>query len=241
MNLRTQNITGVEALMRWNHPVLGPISPAQFIPIAEETGLIDGMGKWALETACADARHWQQRGLPPVQVSVNLSARQLNNPALVPDIADILASTGLDAALLELEITESAMIQNPNHAAALFQELRDIGLQLAIDDFGTGYSSLSYLKRFPLSTVKIDRSFTKDVASDPDAAALSTAIISLAHGLRMKVVAEGVETSEQLTYLRTHDCDEIQGYLLCKPIPAEAVGEFMASHLRNLFASVRAA
>ncbi|HUG26082.1 bifunctional diguanylate cyclase/phosphodiesterase [Piscinibacter sp.] len=235
MDLRTQRIVGVEALMRWRHPVLGMVSPAQFIPIAEETGLIVAMGKWALQTACAEAVGWQARGLPPVQMSVNLSPRQLNSPTLIGDIAQILASTRLDPALLELEITEGLMMQNPEHAAALFQQVRDMGVGLAIDDFGTGYSSLSYLKRFPLTTVKIDRSFVNDLPQDADAQALTTGIVTLAHGLRMKVVAEGVETAAQLDYLRANGCDEIQGYHLCRPVASEDVCKFMARHLRNAF------
>src|SRR5205814_4081207 len=220
MDLRTRRIAGVEALMRWNHPVLGMVSPAQFIPIAEETGLIVSMGKWALETACAEARDWQRRGLPSVQMSVNLSPRQLSSPTLIADIDEALSRSGLNPELLELEITESAVMKNPEQAAALLQEIRDRGVGLAIDDFGTGYSSLSYLKRFPLTTVKIDRSFVHDLSHDHDAQALSDGIVTLAHGLRMKVVAEGVETAEQLEYLQAHGCDEIQGYWLCKPVPA---------------------
>ena len=241
MDLHTQRITGVEALMRWRHPVLGNVSPAQFIPIAEEAGLIEAMGKWALEVACADARQWQQRGLPPMQMSVNLSARQLNSSTLLADIAAVLEASGIDPALLELEITESAMMQNPTHAATLLQEVRDLGVQLAIDDFGTGYSSLSYLKRFPLSTVKIDRSFVNDVTHNDSAAALINGIIGLAHGMGMNVVAEGVETAEQLAYLCSHDCDQIQGYFLCKPMAAEAVFEFMTRHLNDLSAPMIAA
>jgi diguanylate cyclase (GGDEF)-like protein len=241
MDLRTQRIVGVEALMRWRHPVLGMVSPGQFIPIAEETGLIESMGRWALEVACRDARSWQERGLPPVQVAVNLSTRQLNSPTLLADIAAVLQASRLDATLLELEITESAMMKNPEYAATLLQQVRALGVGLAIDDFGTGYSSLSYLKRFPLSTVKIDRSFVHDLSQDEDAQALTDGIITLAHGLRMKVVAEGVETADQLDALKSRGCDEIQGYWLCKPLPAEEVCKFMARHLRNQFASPVAA
>jgi diguanylate cyclase (GGDEF)-like protein len=241
MDLRSQRIVGVEALMRWRHPVLGMVSPAQFIPIAEETGLIEPMGRWALEAACRDARSWQDRGLPPVQVAVNLSTRQLASPTLLPDVAAVLQASRLDPQQLELEITESAMMKNPEHAATLLQQVRQLGVGLAIDDFGTGYSSLSYLKRFPLSTVKIDRSFVNDLSQDKDAQALTDGIITLAHGLRMKVVAEGVETAGQLDYLRARGCDEIQGYWLCKPLPAEEVCKFMARHLRNQFASPVAA
>jgi diguanylate cyclase (GGDEF)-like protein len=237
MDLRTRVITGVEALMRWRHPVLGLVAPDQFIPIAEETGLIEAMGRWALERACTDARAWQRYGLPPMQMSVNLSTRQLNGARLIADITEILDATGLDPSLLELEITESSMMRNPDHASALLHQLRAKGVTLAIDDFGTGYSSLSYLKRFPLSTVKIDRSFIKDLSHDRDAQALTDAIITLAHGLRMRVVAEGVETAEQLACLQERGCDEMQGYWLCKPIPADDVREFIARSLRKLFVS----
>jgi len=174
-------------------------------------------------------------------MSVNLSPRQLNSATLLDDITDVLRSTGMDPELLELEITESAMMRNPDHAASLLRQIRDLGVRLSIDDFGTGYSSLSYLKRFPLSTVKVDRSFVKDLSQDRDAQALTAGIVSLAHGLRMKVVAEGVETAEQLAWLRSHDCDEIQGFLLCKPIAADDAHDFIARHLRTLFVSTAAA
>jgi diguanylate cyclase (GGDEF)-like protein len=235
MNLQSQHISGVEALMRWHHPLLGTISPTQFIPIAEETGLIVSMGKWALEQACADSRSWQQFGLPAVLVSVNLSPRQFESRTLIADIRAALEASGLEPALLELEITEGAVMANPDHATKLLRTIRDMGIGLAIDDFGTGYSSLSYLKHFPLSTVKIDRSFINDLTRDADARALIDGIITLAHGLRMKVVAEGIETMAQLDYLRSHECDEAQGYWLCKPVTCDEVRDFMARHLRNQF------
>jgi EAL domain-containing protein (putative c-di-GMP-specific phosphodiesterase class I) len=222
--------------MRWHHPLLGTISPTQFIPIAEETGLIVSMGKWALEQACADSRSWQQSGLPAVLVSVNLSPRQFESRTLIADIRAALEASGLEPALLELEITEGAVMANPEHATKLLRTIRDMGIGLAIDDFGTGYSSLSYLKHFPLSTVKIDRSFINDLTRDADARALIDGIITLAHGLRMKVVAEGIETMAQLDYLRSHECDEAQGYWLCKPVTCDEVRDFMARHLRNQFA-----
>jgi EAL domain-containing protein (putative c-di-GMP-specific phosphodiesterase class I) len=233
LDLRTRQVTGVEALMRWRHPVLGLVSPAQFIPLAEDIGLIEQFGRWALEVACRDACRWRDEG-HPVQVSVNLSPRQLNRPQLATEVAQVLVDAKLDASLLELEITESGVMHNPNRAAALLQELRQLGVSLAIDDFGTGYSSLSYLQRFPLSVLKIDRSFIKDLPGDEDAASLTAGIIGLAHRLRMKVVAEGVETVEQLAYLRSNACDEIQGYYLSKPIAAEDISRFLAVDLRNL-------
>ena len=236
MNLQTERIVGVEALMRWHHPVLGMIPPVQFIPIAEEIGLIVSLGKWSLEQACADSRAWQKAGLPKVLVSVNLSPRQFESRTLVADIRAVLEASGLEPSLLELEITEGAVMANPEHAAELLRMIREMGVGLAIDDFGTGYSSLSYLKHFPLSTVKIDRSFINDLSQDADARALIDGIITLAHGLRMKVVAEGIETTAQLDYLRSRGCDEAQGYWLCKPVPADEARKFMAQHLRNQFA-----
>jgi diguanylate cyclase (GGDEF)-like protein len=233
LDLATGRIAGAEALMRWRHPSLGLISPLQFIPIAEDTGLIESFGHWAIEVACRDARKWQDQGRP-VQVSVNLSARQLDRPRLADEVARVLAGAQLDPGQLELEITESAVMRNPTQAAARLQELRDLGVSLAIDDFGTGYSSLSYLRTFPLGTLKIDRSFIKDLATDQDAAALTAGIIGLAHRLRMKVVAEGVETLEQLSYLRANGCDEFQGYYLSKPISADEMSRFLESDLRNL-------
>lgn len=233
LDLRTKQITGVEALMRWRHPKLGLISPVEFIPLAEETGLIEEFGRWALEVACSDARRWSEAG-HTIQVSVNLSARQLNGRHLAREVGEILAATGLPPAQLELEITESAVMQDPRRAAALLEEIRALGVSLAIDDFGTGYSSLSYLQKFPFSTLKIDRSFMKDLHIANGAAELAAGIIALAHRLRMKVVAEGVETVEQLAYLRAHLCDEIQGYFLSHPIPADELARFLTRDLRNL-------
>jgi diguanylate cyclase (GGDEF)-like protein len=240
MELKTGRITGVEALMRWRHPTLGMVSPAQFIPIAEDSGLIETMGHWALEVACRDARRWQDEG-HPVQVSVNLSARQLNRPALVAEVQQVLAGQGLEASWLELEITESGVMRNPARAAAQLRELRELGVSLAIDDFGTGYSSLSYLQRFPLSTLKIDRSFIKDLPGDEDAAGLTAGIVALAHRLRMTVVAEGVETVEQLGFLRASQCDQIQGYFLSKPISADEISQFLGRDVRHLVSPAAAA
>ena len=233
LNLATGQVTGVEALMRWRHPSLGLVSPLQFIPVAEDTGLIDSFGHWALQVACRDARTWQDQG-HPVQVSVNLAARQLDRPRLAEEVAGVIADAGLAPAQLELEITESGVMRNPAQAALRLRELRDLGVSLAIDDFGTGYSSLSYLRTFPLSTLKIDRSFIKDLPADEDAANLTAGIIALAHRLRMKVVAEGVETLEQMSYLSAHRCDEVQGYYLSKPIAADEMSRFLERDLRHL-------
>lgn len=232
LDLTTGKVTGAEALMRWRHPTMGLVSPLQFIPIAEDIGLIDSMGHWALEVACRDARAWVDQG-HPIQVSVNLSARQLNRPLLAQEVAKVVATSGLLPAQLELEITESSVMHNPAQAAIRLRELRHLGVSLAIDDFGTGHSSLSYLRNFPLSTLKIDRSFIKDLSIDEDSSALTAGIIALGRSLRMKVVAEGVETMEQLSYLRVRGCDEIQGYYLSEPISAAEMSRFLERDLRD--------
>ena len=232
LDLATGRITGVEALMRWRHPSMGLVSPLQFIPIAEDIGLIDEFGHWALQVACRDARKWRDQG-HPVQVSVNLSARQLDRLRLADEVAKVIADAGLLPAQVELEVTESCVMHNPVQAALRLRELRDLGVSLAIDDFGTGYSSLSYLRTFPLGTLKIDRAFIKDLPADEDAAALTAGIIALAHRLRMKVVAEGVETLEQLGYLRANCCDEVQGYYISMPITADEMDRFLERDLRN--------
>ncbi|NRF71802.1 EAL domain-containing protein [Aquincola sp. S2] len=241
LDLKTQRIVGVEALMRWRHPTLGMISPAQFIPIAEETGLIEAMGQWALRQACSDAVAWRRQGLPALQMSVNLSPRQLGSRTLISEIATILDESGLEPELLELEITEGAVMKNAEQAVTVLETIRGMGIGLAIDDFGTGYSSLSYLRRFPLSTVKIDRSFIHDLSEDTDAQALTDSIITLAHGLRMQVVAEGVETMTQLDHLRSRGCDVIQGYLLSRPLPAEELCRFVGGYLHHQIAAPIAA
>jgi diguanylate cyclase (GGDEF)-like protein/PAS domain S-box-containing protein len=212
-------ITGMEALVRWQHPTKGLIPPMQFIPLAEETGLIVPIGEWVLKTACARNKSWQEQGLPPLRIAVNLSARQFAHENLLQDVSRVLDETGLNPAALEFEITESMVMHNPEHAVNLLTRLKAMGIHLAIDDFGTGYSSLSYLKRFPLDSVKIDRSFIRDLPGDADDAAITRAIIAMAHSLRLEVIAEGVETEEQLHFLRDHGCDEMQGYYFSEPVP----------------------
>ena len=219
IEMQSGRITGMEALVRWQPPGKPLVPPAQFIPLAEETGLIVPIGEWVLKTACARNKYWQDRGLPPLRVAVNLSPRQFAHEQLLQDVARILAETGLDPATLEFEITESMVMHNPQHAVKLLNELKAMGIHLSIDDFGTGYSSLSYLKRFPIDSVKIDRSFIRDIPDDPDDAAITQAIIAMAHGLRLTVIAEGVETTGQVRFLRDHGCDEIQGYYFSKPLP----------------------
>jgi EAL domain-containing protein (putative c-di-GMP-specific phosphodiesterase class I) len=219
VDIRSGRIIGMEALVRWQHPTKGQIPPMQFIPLAEETGLIVPIGEWVLRTACAQNKSWQEQGLPPLCIAVNLSARQFTHKNLLQDVARVLNETGLDAAFLELEITESMVMHNPEHAIELLNKMKAMGISISIDDFGTGYSSLSYLKRFPIDSVKIDRSFIKDLPMDGDDAAITRAIIAMAHGLKLKVIAEGAETGEQLSFLRAHKCDEMQGYYFSKPLP----------------------
>jgi len=220
MAVKENRVVGVEALIRWNSPELGFVSPAQFIPLAEETGLIVPIGEWVLTTACLQAKAWQNQGMQPLRMSVNLSPRQFRQKDLVEMIAGVLEKTGLDASLLELEITEGMIMHRADHAVALLERLHQLGVRLSVDDFGTGYSSLSYLKRFPVQTLKIDRSFVNDLTTDDDDASIVTAIIAMAKSLKLEVVAEGVETSEQLAFLTRLHCEKYQGYLFSKPLPA---------------------
>jgi EAL domain-containing protein (putative c-di-GMP-specific phosphodiesterase class I) len=220
-------IIGVEALLRWQSPTRGSVSPAKFIPIAEETGLIVPIGEWVLHTACAQNRTWQKNGLPPIKMAVNLSARQFKQPNLVEIIAKILKETDLDANYLELELTESLIIENVQQTITVLQQLHDMGIVLSLDDFGTGYSSLSYLKRFPIDILKIDQSLVRDLVFNSDDAAITEAIISLAHSLHLGVIAEGVETQEQLDYLQANGCNEIQGYYFSRPLPADVLTKLL--------------
>ena len=221
VSLRSGKITSMEALIRWQSPELGLVSPASFIPLAEETGLIEVIGEWVLETACRQNQNWQDVGLPAIPVAVNLSACQFRQKNLVSVVERILRSSKLEPRYLELEVTESLVMQNLDRVTTILNELKALGTTLSMDDFGTGYSSLSYLKRFPFDKLKIDQSFVRDMTSDPDSATIAKAIIAMAHNLRLKVIAEGVETAGQLNYLRLHNCDEIQGYFFSKPIIAE--------------------
>ncbi|HEY5640384.1 MAG TPA: EAL domain-containing protein [Dehalococcoidia bacterium] len=216
----TGRITGAEALVRWNHAERGLIQPAKFIDVAEETGLIIPLGEWVLRVACEQNKAWQDAGLPPLVVTVNLAARQFQQPDLADTISRTLQATGLTPSQLELEITEGTTIQNPDFAASVLRQLRDMGVRVSIDDFGTGYSSLSYLKRFRLDRLKIDRSFVDDLIADHNDAAITTAMIAMAHSLGLTVVAEGVETEAQLSFLLKHGCDYFQGYLMGRPVTA---------------------
>jgi diguanylate cyclase (GGDEF)-like protein/PAS domain S-box-containing protein len=225
MDIATGRITGMEALLRWQHPDLGLVPPDKFIRIAENSGLIVPIGEWVLRTACCQARKWQDEGLPAVSVAVNVSAVQFRQVDFCELIRRVLDETSLAPQYLELELTESLLLSNADVMFPVFQELKAMGLKLAIDDFGTGYSSLSYLKKFPVSKLKIDRSFVRDVAVDPDDAAIATAIISMAKSLKLKVIAEGVENEGQMSFLRAHQCDEIQGYYFSKPLAVDKVAD----------------
>lgn len=216
VSLESNRVTGVEALLRWHHPRRGMVPPAKFIPLAEETGLIVPIGEWVLKRACAQARAWQDAGLPVTRIAVNLSARQLMQKGLADTVARILTETSLAASCLELEITEGLLVQDGGTLATL-RALKAKGLGLAIDDFGTGYSSLNYLKRFPIDRLKLARTFVRNITTDPDDAAIALAVIAMAHSLKLKVIAEGVETKAQLTFLRSKRCDEIQGYYFSHP------------------------
>lgn len=223
VNTASGQITGMEALVRWLHPDRGLVGPVEFIPLAEDTGLIIPIGEWVLHTACAQNKAWQESGLQPVRVTVNISACQFQQQNLVNTVAQALKQTGLDPQWLELEITESALMQDLDFTIKVLQDLRDMGVRISVDDFGTGYSSLNYLKRFPIHTLKIDRSFVRDITDNPEDAAIVSAIIVLAHNLNLNLIAEGVETPDQLAFLKHCRCCEMQGYLFSKPLPA---GEF---------------
>ncbi len=233
VHMRSGAIIGVEALVRWQHPDLGLVYPAEFIPIAEETGLISPLGEWVLRTACAQNKAWQKAGLPPMTMAVNLSARQFQHQDLTDTVSRILKETGLEARWLEMEITEGIAMQNADYTNVLLRELKEMGVKVALDDFGTGYSSLTYLKKFPIDTLKIDKSFVRDLTSDPNDAAIANAVIVLAHSLKLSVVAEGVETSEQESYLREHQCDVTQGFLFSNPLPTSAFESFVRQHLQK--------
>ncbi|WP_009632093.1 putative bifunctional diguanylate cyclase/phosphodiesterase [Synechocystis sp. PCC 7509] len=225
--LHSGKIIGVEALLRWISPIHGFVSPAKFIPIAEETGLIISIGEWVLRTACTQNRSWQLAGLPLIKMAVNISSRQFKEQNLVELTNQVLQETDLEANYLELEITESLIIENVQQAINTMNQLHDMGITLSLDDFGTGYSSLNYLKRLPIDILKIDQSFVRELVADSDDAAIVKAIISLAHNLKLSVIAEGVETQAQLEYLQKNGCDKIQGYYISRPVSAEALAKLL--------------
>jgi EAL domain-containing protein (putative c-di-GMP-specific phosphodiesterase class I) len=228
VDLNSGLITGLEALIRWRHPSLGLVLPAQFIPLAEETGLISPIGEWALRTACAQAVAWHTSGHRQLSIAVNLSPRQFLQRDMASFVRDVLATTGLGAEFLELELTESLLMEDSGAAVESLRRLKAVGVGLSLDDFGTGYSSLRYLKRFPIDVVKIDRSFVCDVTSNADGASLTKTIIAMAKSLKLKTIAEGAETRAQLSFLRRNGCDAIQGYYFSRPLPVEDVVAFLS-------------
>lgn len=231
IQVETGHMRGVEALLRWHHPEQGIISPARFIPLAEESGQIIAIGKWVLRTACAQTQAWHAAGHSDLTVSVNVSACQFRQPEFVDTIVDILLQTGLDARFLDLELTESVIMQDREEIIETLRALKRLGVTLSLDDFGTGYSSLSYLKRFPIDVVKIDQSFIRDVTSDPGDASLTKAIITMAHSLGLKAIAEGVETDGQFGFLAIQHCDEVQGYLFSQPVAPTTIDAILSGRL----------
>jgi EAL domain-containing protein (putative c-di-GMP-specific phosphodiesterase class I) len=227
INLQTGKITGVEALVRWLHPDRGLVSPLQFIPLAEECGLIVPIGQWVLREACKQVQDWIAAGLPAVPVAVNVSSVEFRSEGFLENLRAILKDTRLDPRYLELELTESVLMQHAESSVSVLNTLKSIGVRLAVDDFGTGYSSLSYLKRFPIDSLKIDQSFVHDITAGTDDATIVSAVISMARSLRQCVIAEGVETEEQVTFLQAHSCDEAQGYYFSKPVVAHQLAKLL--------------
>jgi diguanylate cyclase (GGDEF)-like protein len=233
VNLASGRIVGIEALLRWQHPKLGNISPAEFIPIVEKIGLIGPLSEWVLRTACEQNKNLQDSGYPPLRVAVNFSTSQLHQQNFLRTVANALRETTLDAEFLEIEITESALAKNLEGTAATLTSLAELGAHIAIDDFGTGYSSLAYLSNFKINKLKIDRSFIESITSNAKNASISRAIIALAHSLGLRVIAEGVETEDQLTFLQSLGCDEIQGYLISHPLSYKNLEKFLAQHTQQ--------
>jgi diguanylate cyclase (GGDEF)-like protein len=231
INIATGMVTGVEALIRWTHPTLGSISPGQFIPVAESCGLIAPIGDWVLREACTQAKVWADAGLPMMTMAVNVSASQFRNEGFLDDLFTILSETGLHPRYLELELTESVLMKRAELTASILSALREKGVRVAIDDFGTGYSSLSYLRKFPLDAIKIDQSFVGQITTVPDETVIVRAIISMGRSLNLRVIAEGVETQEQLDFLKAHRCDEAQGYFFSRPVPPQELVKFLETRL----------
>ncbi len=227
----SDRIVSVEALLRWQNPYLGSVTPTQFIPVAEESGLIIPIGKWVMRTACAQNVAWQKQGLPPVCMAVNLSLRQLTDDNLIDDIRTALNDSGMTPNLLELEITESMVMHNPVRIIAVLTKIKTLGVRLAIDDFGTGYSSLAQIKHFPIDTLKVDRSFIRNVPQDVEDKAITEAIIAMGRTLSLTVIAEGVETIEQMNFLKDRSCDEMQGFYFSKPIIPEQFADLLREHV----------
>jgi EAL domain-containing protein (putative c-di-GMP-specific phosphodiesterase class I) len=219
-------------LLRWQHPEKGLVLPGEFVPILEEAGLIVPVGEWVLREACRQAQIWQRDGLAPLPVTANLSARQFQEKDFEATVRRVLRETRVDPSLIQFELTESLLMSEPESAARTLRGLKESGLRISVDDFGTGYSSLAYLKRFPIDALKIDRSFVRDITTDPEDAAITIAIIGLAHNLKLKVVAEGVETREQLELLAANGCDEMQGNLFSVPTTAEECAKMLEENRR---------
>ncbi|MGU9857177.1 EAL domain-containing response regulator [Pseudomonas sp. LF245] len=232
LDLGSGQVSGLEALLRWDRPGYGAVSPAVFVPILESLGLIITVGRWVIDQVCRQIAIWQGSAVGAVEVSVNVSGHQLMEGDLISDIAQILADTGVAPHWLEVELTESSLMENTQHTISSLQRLRDMGVKIAIDDFGTGYSSLAYLRRFPLDTLKIDIAFIREVTSNPQDAAIARTIIELAHSLKLRAVAEGVETAAQLAFLKEAGCDQIQGYWVSKPLPLEALERLLLEQRR---------
>ena len=230
VNLSSGRISGAEALLRWNRPGYGLVYPAEFIPVMEETGLIVRAGAWIIDEACRQMAQWSSEGVGDLRVAVNVSSRQFVEGDLEADVRAAIARHNADPALLELELTESALMSNAEHTIGVLTNLKQLGIKVAIDDFGTGYSSLAYLKRFPIDKLKIDIAFVRDITVNPDDAAIALAIISMAHSMKMTVIAEGVETRAQMAYLRRYRCDEIQGFHFSRPLPAREMGQMLISN-----------
>jgi EAL domain-containing protein (putative c-di-GMP-specific phosphodiesterase class I) len=225
VNLATGAVVGVEALIRWHRPHRGVVPPAGFIPVAEESGLILPIGRWALDTACRQARAWQEGGLPPVSIAINVSAVELRGKDFLNNVRQILEQNRLEPRFLELELTETFMMQDWKTTAEILRALKTLGVRIALDDFGTGYSSLSYMRRFPIDALKIDQSFVRDMTSDADDASIVSAVINMGRSLNMSVVAEGIQTRDQLEFLRDRQCPEGQGFYFGPPVPAAELTE----------------
>ena len=229
VSLETGAVVGVEALIRWNRPGCGTVLPARFIPVAEESGLILPIGRWVLETACRQARNWRDRGIAPISVAVNVSAVELRAKDFLDNVHQILEQSGLEPPFLELELTETFMMQDWKTTAEILRALKALGVKIALDDFGTGYSSLSYMKRFPIDALKIDQSFIRDMTTDSDDASIVSAVINMGRSLNMRVIAEGIQTRDQLKFLQDRHCPEGQGYYFGPPVPAEDITDLLAN------------
>jgi EAL domain-containing protein (putative c-di-GMP-specific phosphodiesterase class I) len=232
VDLKSGAICGVEALLRWQHPEKGTVPPAEFIPVLEDSGLIVPIGEWVMREVCGQIRAWQKEAISVPPVAINLSARQFQQKELESTVRRILRETGIDPALLEFELTESLLMKEPETAARTLRGLKESGVKISVDDFGTGYSSLAYLRRFPIDALKIDRAFIRDVTTNPEDAAITLAIIGLAHSLKLNVVAEGVETEGQVSFLSRHDCEEVQGFFFSEPVTASECGAMLRDSRR---------